>query len=171
MFHVERYTKTLAVKGFLLFFISMISFSCMAPRATIQIQDYILMDDGKKILDKKEGLTAFIFENDQRKYPFVDFITTKYNLGSYYDVEYWVTIDGQRFKVFLYDNAELEKYFVTSQFMVSNVETEATKITNIKFIALSMISDRNEDVLRDDSLYQGIAIKYLKDLKNEFLKN
>lgn len=171
MFHVERYIKTLAVKGFLLFFISIVCIGCGINQPTVQINDYILMENGKEILDKERGLTAFIFENDQRKMPFVYYLADKYNICSYNDVSYWVTIEGQRFKVYLYDNAELEKYFVTSQFMVTNVETEATKVSNVKFIALSMISDSNEDVLSDKSLFQGIAIKYLKDLKNEFLKN
>lgn len=168
---MERCIKTLAIKGFLLFFISSLCICCGINQPTIQIHDYILMENGKQILNKEKGLTAFIFENDQRKIPFVYYVADKYNVGSYSDISYWVTIEGQRFKVYLYDNAELEKYFVTSQFMVSNVETQATKVSNVNFIALSMISDSNEDVLSDTSLFQGIAIKYLKYLKNEFLKN
>ncbi|MEL1246063.1 hypothetical protein AAEO56_17450 [Flavobacterium sp. DGU11] len=164
--------KTLFCKGLFVLLILMLSTSCITPRHTVEINSYVLMENGKEILGKEKGLIAFIFENNQRKMPFAQFVAYKYNLGTYTDVSYWVTVDGYRLKVFLYENAELEKYFDISQFMVSNVETEANIVgSKAKFLAMSVISESNEDCLADNSLYKNITIKYLEALKDEYNKS
>lgn len=166
---MERFVRTLVIKAFTVLFAITLCVSCITPQHTVQITDYVLLENGKQVLGREKGLTAFIFENNQRKVPFVQFVSDKYNLGTYTELEYWVDYEGYRFKIMVYDNAELEKYFNTSQFMISTVETEANKLTNINFIALSVINDKNEDCLANGSLYQNIAIKYLKELKAEYL--
>ncbi|AWH84411.1 hypothetical protein HYN59_04450 [Flavobacterium album] len=149
-----------------------LAMSCITPRHTVEINSFVLMYNGKEILGKDKGLTAFIFENNQRKMPFAQFLANKYSIGSYTDVSYWVTVDGHRLKVFLYENAELEKYFDISQFMVSNVETDANIVgSTAKFLAMSVINENNEDCLADDSLYKNITIQYLEALKDEYNKS
>lgn len=149
----------------LLFFL----FGCAAPRPTVAIDDYVLLRGGKEVLGREQGLTAFLFENNPRKMPFQQFLADKYNVGTYHDVEYWVTVEGHRFKVLLYENAEVEKYFDTSAFMRKNIEPESMIVgSTARFIALSVISDKNEDCLSDNSLYQNIALNYLKKLKLEY---
>lgn len=171
MFHVEHKIKTLFRRGFFLFCIVMFAASCITPRHTVEINDYILLNNGKEILGKEKGLTAFMFENNPRKIPFQQFVANKYDVGSYHDVSYWVTIDGNRYKVFVYENSDVEKYFDISEFMVSNVETDANIIgSRAKFIALSMINASNEDCLAENSLFRNVAIQYLKQLKDEYLK-
>ncbi len=172
MFHVEHKIKTLFRRGFFLFCIAMIAVSCITPRHTVEINDYILLDNGKEILGKEKGLTAFMFENNPRKIPFQQFVADKYDIGSYHDISYSVTIDGNRYKVFVYENSDVEKYFDISEFMVSNVETDANIIgSRAKFIALSMVTASNEDCLAESSLFRNIAIKHLKQLKDEYLNN
>jgi len=170
MFHVEPILKTLFLKGFLVFIIvAALATSCIKPQGTIEIQDYTLLANGKPILGNKQGLTAFMFENNLRKIAFQQFLADKYGVGTYNDVTYEVTVEDHRFKVFLYENAEIEKYFTVSQFMVTMAETEENiKGSNQKFIALSIVNNANEDCLADGSLYQQIAVKYLKSLKDEY---
>lgn len=143
--------------------------SCITPRHTVEINEYILVPNGKPVLGHNNGLTAYVFENNQRKIPFQQFVGDKYKLGSYIDIDYYVTIEGTRFKVYIYENAELEKYFDVSQFMVSNVETDANVIgSKANFIAVSILDDHNNDALADTSLYQNIVINYLKNLVKEY---
>ena len=170
MFHVKLFGKALAVKGFLLFILLFfIPTACITPRHTVEINEYALLPNGKQILGKKEGLTAFIFENNQTKIPFSQYIGLKYNLARYTEVEYWVTIESHRFKVMIYENDELQKYFDTSVFMVSNVEPDINiKGSKANFIAISVINDTNEDCLSDSSLYQNMVINYLRELRNEY---
>lgn len=169
MFHVERFLKTLLLKGFFVFLVVILFTACITPRHTVEINDFVLMANGKEVLGRDKGLTAFIFENNKRKAPFQQFIVQKYKLGYTRDIEYFVMIEGIRFKVFLYENAELEKYFDTSQFMVTNFETEVNRIgSSADFIAMSVINDNNEDCLDEGSLYQTIVIKYLRELKYEY---
>ena len=170
MFHVERITKNfLKIGFFVLLFLTAVG--CAVPRASIPINDYILLPEGKEILGREKGLTIFLFENDKTKIPFHYFVAEKYNLGDYHDIEYWVTLNGNRYKVFVYENDEIQKYYDTSQFMVSTVETEANVISKADFLAISMISSSNEDCLADDSLFRNIALTYLKQLKDQYLKS
>lgn len=169
MFHVERFLKTLLLKGFFVFLVVILFTACITPRHSVEINDFVLMANGKEVLGRDKGLTAFIFENNKRKAPFQQFIIQKYKLGYTRDIEYFVMIEGIRFKVFLYENAELEKYFDTSQFMVTNFETEVNRIgSSADFIGMSVINDNNEDCLDEGSLYQTIVIKYLRELKYEY---
>lgn len=169
MFHVELKLKTL-LKGFLVFIVATVfAASCIRPQHTVEIEDYTLLENGKQILGKEKGLTAFLFEGNQRKIPFQQFLADKYGVGSYTDVSYTVKVEGYSFKVYLYEYAEIEKYFDVSQFMVTMSETQPNiKGSTAKFIALSIVNNANEDCLEENSLYQQIAIKYLKSLKDEY---
>lgn len=172
MFHVKRCVKTLIFKGFLPFIILMFAVGCATQRGAIPIDDYVLIPGGKEVLGKKEGLTAFVFENDQTKMPFTQFVGLKYNLPTYTEVEFWVTVDGHRLKVLVYENEELNKYFDMSVFMIRNNEIETNiRGTKANFIAVSVINDANEDCLADNSLYQNVVVNYLKALKNEYYKS
>jgi len=169
MFHVERFLKLFLLKGFFVFFVCLMFTSCITPRHTVEINDYILLLDGKELLGHEKGLTAFVFENNQKKMPFQQFLMAKYNLGPTEELNYYVNVENIRFKVFLYTNDELNKYFDTSQFMVSNFETEVNRVgSSANFLAVSVINDNNEDCLAEGSLFQSIAVKYLKDLKYEY---
>lgn len=170
MFHVEQEEiKTLFRKGFLVFLTAMVFTACGTTRHSVEIQDFVLVPNGKQVLGKDRGLTAFIFENNPRKIPFVQFVAQKYGIGQYVDVSYWVTVEGYRFKVFVYDSDELQKYFDMGQFMVTRQETTQNVVgSSEKFIGLSMITDANEDSLDEQSLFHKIAISYLKSLKDEY---
>ncbi len=171
LFHVKRFVKTLSSKGFFVFLVMALATSCITPRHTVEIKNYVLMENGKEVLGRDKGLTAFIFENNQAKMPFAQFLAFKYNLGSYTDVSYAVDIDGHKMKVFLYENAELEKYFDVSQFMVTRVETNANIVgSRARFLAMSVLSESNEDCLEETSLYRNITINYLEGLKEEYNK-
>ncbi|RYD72783.1 MAG: hypothetical protein EOP55_18235 [Sphingobacteriales bacterium] len=166
---MEPYLKTLFKKGFLVFLMAAVFTSCITPRHTVEISDYILLPNGKEVLGHENGLTAFIFENNPRKMVFVQFVADKYGVGSYRDVKYNVDIDGRRYTVFVYENAELEKYFDVSDFMVRNAEPEMNIVgSTAKFLAVSVINDSNEDCLAENSLYKNTVAKYLKNLKDEY---
>jgi len=171
MFHVERFSKikTLFNKGFLVFIAATLFTCCIQPRHTIEINDYVLVSGGKKVLGREQGLTAFIFENNPRKMPFVQFAADKYGVGSYKDVNYWVTYEGHKLKVLLYDLDELQKYFDMGQFMVTSHTTDVNVIGSKEhFIGLSVINESNEDCLDDSSLFKQVTLKYLKELKDEY---
>jgi hypothetical protein len=170
LFHVEPILKTLFNRGFLVFItVAFLATSCITQRHTVEIQNYILLQKGKVVLGHPEGLTAFMFENSPRKIPFSQFVADKYQLPKYNDIEYTVDVDGNRFKVYVYENAEIEKYFDTSEFMVTKQENEANiKGSTAKFIALSMTDANNQDCLAENSLFKNIATKYLVQLKDEY---
>jgi hypothetical protein len=149
--------------------VALMSTSCITQRHTVEIQNYILLQKGKVVLGHREGLTAFMFENSPRKIPFSQFVADKYQLPKYNEIEYTVDVDGNQFKVYVYENAEIEKYFDTSEFMVTKQENEANiKGSSAKFIALSMTDANNQDCLAENSLFKNIATKYLVQLKDEY---
>ena len=169
MFHVEQYFDKPIFKGTIISLLLFIFLnSCMGARQTIQITDYILEPNGKEIIGNK-NLTAFIFENNLKKLPIEQFLSAKFKTDNYQQNEFWITIDKEKYKVIIYDKPDYEKYFINANFAVVNQEPENEKSNDQrKFIAISMINSSNEDCLSDDSLYQNIAVNYLKKLKDEF---
>ena len=172
MFHVERILLKLMNKGklsiFLLFFIIL---SCGITRQKYIIEDYTIVPNAKEILGNK-GLNAFVFENNKKLIPFQQFVSNKFKLVSYQEKEFWVTIEGDKYKIILYDNDELLKYINTFDFALANQNPDVVNVgSSADFIAISMINSRNEDCLSEGSLYESIAVKYLKQLKDEFLSN
>jgi len=172
MFHVERSLLTLMNKGklpvFLMFFIVL---GCGITRQKFVIDDYTIVPNAKEILGNK-GLSAFVFENNKKILPFQQFLTNKFKLDSYQEKEFWVMLEGDQYKIILYDNDELIKYINTSDFILANQNPDVVNVgSTADFIAISMISSRNEDCLVEGSLYENIAVKYLKQLKDEFLSH
>ena len=169
MFHVERNSKTTVNKGKILAFLSFIMIcGCGTMKPNVQIDDYILVPNGKEIIENK-GLTAFIFENNKRQIPIEQYISLKFNVDNYSQNEFWVSIDNQNYRLIIYDYTEFEKYFNSSNYSVINLEPANVVIQDKRdFIAISMINSYNEDCLADGSLYQNTAIKYLKKLKDEY---
>lgn len=170
MFHVElrrinRIFKATTAILLLLFVLQ----SCVVAKPGYQIDDYYVSENGKEILGTKP-LNAFIFENNLKNLPFEQFLAVKYKLDSYLTRDFWVTIDKNRYKILVYDFAEFDKYFGTANFAAVDQENIANIVGGQpKFIAISMITDSNEDCLSDKSIFQNMAINYLKKLKDEYI--
>ena len=169
MFHVEPSVSTCFPKRSILLGLTLVLLnSCVLGRQTMQITDYILVPNGKEVLGSK-GLTSFIFENNITKIPIEQYLSTRLKSDNYLQKEYCVTIEQEKYKIIIYDNAEFEKYFDSSHYAVKNEQPENSKNGDSrKFIAISMINSFNEDCLAQDSLFQNIAVTYLKKLKDEY---
>src|SRR5690606_21395560 len=169
MFHVERNIKTLFQRGFFLFLLVGIMQSCISQRQAVDVSDYILVENGKQIYGKEEGLTAFIFQNNPKQITFAQFLYNKYNLMKFTEIEYWVTLEGMKFKVFFYENDELNKYFDKSDFVASNVVPDSAVVgSKVKFLSITVVNEYNEDCLTDSSLFKNIVNNYLEEFKDEF---
>ena len=171
MFHVKRFNTNRIIKGFMpIFLIIFIFQSCVGARTGYQIDDYYISENGKEILGTKP-LNAFIFENNVTNLPFEQFVALKFKLNNLLSREFWITINGSKYKLIIYENSEFDKYFGYSNFAAVNQEN----LTNIvggqsKFIAISVINEFNEDCLSDKSMLQNVVTVYLKNLKDEYIK-
>ena len=170
MFHVKRYIKTIVNKGILvLLLLFFLLTSCGSRKATIQIPDYILVPNGKEILGNSAGLTAFLFENNTKNLSIEKFLSMKFKSENYFSTEYWVVIEKTKYKMIVYDHADFEKYFNSSNYSVINLEPQNDQSDQQrKFIAISIINANNEDCLADGSLFQNLTVNYLKKLKDEY---
>lgn len=171
MFHVERMTQNRIIKGIVsILLIIFILQSCVGAKAGYQIEDYYIAENGKEILGTKP-LNAFIFENNVTNLPFEQFLAVKYKLNNYLSREFWITIDGNKYKMIIYENSEFDKFFGISNFAVKNQENIANIVGGQpKFIAISMINEFNEDCLSDKSIFQNRITTYLKNLKDEYIQ-
>jgi len=169
MFHVKRIARNLNYKGMIAILLLCFALNgCVGARPSIQIPDYILVPNGKDIIGHK-GLTAFIFENINTKLPIEQYLSAKLKSENYAVKEYWVTIEKDKYKIIIYDNADFEKFFNSANYAPINVVPDNVKNGDArKFIAISMINASNEDCLADGSLFQNMAVKYLKILKDEY---
>lgn len=143
---------------------------CVGARPTITIPDYLIVRNG---LEHNGGsLNAFVFENNPGKISIEGFLNNKFAVENYSNREFSITIDGQKYKLILYDSAEFEKYFNSANYAVMRLEPQSSQVgLNRKFIAWSVVSANGEDVLSDDSLFQNNIIKYLQTLKEEYYSN
>lgn len=171
MFHVKRFVQNLASGGIILIFLMLFVFqSCGVSRAGYQIDDYYISENGKEIIGTKP-LTAFIFENNITNLPFEQFLALKYKLNNLLSREFWITIDGSKYKLIIYENSEFDKYFGYSNFAAVNQENLANIVGGqSKFIAISVVNEFNEDCLSDKSMLQNVVTVYLKNLKDEYIK-
>lgn len=169
MFHVElNYQSSInkRIVGFIL--VLFVSLACNPSRQIIQIPDYIILPNGKEVLGNY-SLNAFIFENNLKNLTIEKFLSIKFKGENYYSKEYRITIDNTNFKLLLYDNDEFEKYFNSSNFAVINLEPENSQYgQQRKFVAFSVVNDRNEDCLAETSLVRNIVVNYLNKLKDEY---
>lgn len=151
-------------------FIISLFIACSVARQRIEIADYIVVENGKKAIGIKP-LHAFIFENKLSNIPFQKFIASKYNTQNNYEPELWITIEKEKYKLLFYSIDEFEKFFNSQNYTAIIQENDAEKYGNqSKFIAISMTNEKGEDCLSNNSLYLNVAKKYLKNLKNEYLK-
>lgn len=172
MFHVKPNMRKPAIKGITgTLFLFFVIIGCAGAKQSIQIPDYILVPNGKENIGGN-NLTAFIFENNMKNVPIEQYLSMKFQTNNLFENEFWVTTEGHKFKIIIYDYNEFEKYFVSTNYAPMSVIPENAKSGDQrKFIAISMINSFNEDCLADGSLLQNIAINYLKNLKDEFLRN
>lgn len=170
MFHVKRIRQNHTVRGiFAILLIVFILQSCVGAKAGYQIDDFYISENGKETIGTKP-LNAFIFENNVTNLPFEQFLAVKYKLNNLLSREFWITIDGSKYKLFIYDNAEFDKYFGFSNFAAVDQENIANIIGGQpKFIAISMVNEFNEDCLSDKSMLQNVSTIYLKNLKDEYI--
>lgn len=163
MFHVERF-KPLFTLILFYFFIN-----CGVAKPRIEIDDYVLLPNGKSVLNKAP-LNAFVFENSLKNIDIQQYLATKFNTPSTFEKEFSVIIDKNKFKLLIYDKDEFDKYFNTNLFIIKNQENDADIQRNYqKFIAISVVDDKNQDCLLENALYQQIILNYLKQLKNDYL--
>lgn len=170
MFHVERISKNRTIRGILMVFLMILFLqSCVGAKVGYQIDDYYIAPNGKEILGTKP-LNAFIFENNVTNLPFEQFVAVKFNLNNLLSREFWVTIDGAKYKLIIYENSEFDKYFGFSNFAAVDQENLANIVGGQpKFIAISMVNEFNEDCLSDKSMLQNVSTIYLKNLKDEYI--
>lgn len=158
-------------KFFVILFILVLTLSCGINKSKYVIEDYTLVPNAKAILGN-DGLTAFVFENNKKILPFQQFLVNKYKLQTYNQRQISFSINENQFVLHVYDNDEVIKYINISDFVMKEQVPEVSQIGNQPdFIVVSVVNDKNEDCLKDNSLYQNIVIKYLKNLKQEYLKN
>ena len=173
LFHVERYkSKMFFLKTFLIFFLVCVLLSCGINKPRIEIQDFIIMNSGMTIA-KSEPLNTFVFENNLNNLPFQDFLTKHFKTNVLHNKSIDFRIEGSNLKLIVYDPDDFERFFGTNNFIAKNQENNANKTGNAnKFIALSVISDSNQDCLNQNNLQFQITIDYLKNLKAKyFLSN
>lgn len=163
MFHVERF------KTFFCFILLIFYINCGVAKPRIEIDDYIVLSNGKSVASNV-ALNAFVFENSLKNIDIQQYLAAKFKSPSTFEKEFTIKIDKNKFKLLVYDKDEFDKYFNTNLFIIKNQEIESEIHRNYqKFIAISVVDDKNQDCLLENALYQQIILNYLKQLKNDYL--
>jgi len=148
--------------------LSLATVACLGTRNSIQIPDYLLVENGIE-LQSHQPVTAFVFENNQKNPPIEKFLSKKFKNANYFEKQFWITVNDVKMKLIVYDAAEFEKYIGSGNYAQINQEPENAKYgIQPKFIAFSIVLANNQDCLTPQSLYQNLALTYLKNLKDEY---
>lgn len=145
---------------------------CGVQQGGYIIDDYLIVPTEATNTVGTKNLNVFVFENDLTTPPIEYFLTEKYTLASYQTREFWITTptkDRLYFKVL--DKDETQKFLDLSQYGARIQETKGNRdISQSKYLAFSLTDENGEDCLSEKSLFYNIAIQYLKNLKEEYLR-
>jgi len=136
------------------------------------IDDYLIVPTEATNTIGTKNLNVFVFENDLTTPPIEFFLAEKYTLPTYQTREFWVTTDTkERLYIKVLERPEIEKFLDLSQYGARVQETKGNRdITQSKFLALSVTDENGQDCLSEKSLFYNVATKYLKNLKDEYLR-
>lgn len=145
---------------------------CGVQQGGYIIEDYLIVPTEATNTIGTKNLNVFVFENDLTTPPIELFLAEKYTLPTYQTREFWVTTDTkERLYIKVLERDEIEKFLDLSQYGARIQETKGNRdITQSKYLALSVTDENGDDCLSDKSLFYNVATKYLKNLKDEYLR-
>ena len=167
MFHVEhRFPKHVLTICFVI-----CQLSCGISKPKIEIQDFAILSDGM-VVGKNKSVNAFVFENNLQNKPFQDFLVMHFKTTSLSNRIISFKINQIPLKMLLYDQDDFERFFGVNNFVAQNQENITNKLGNInKFVAISVVTEDNQDCLDQNNLLQQTVIDYLQNLKKLYLKS
>lgn len=167
-----------------LFVLSLVP-SCIPLRIAPQIEDYKIIR-GKKFKRNLSERQMFVFEDPKQAEQLYSFINKKFNLKNenvYDDVPF--VVDGKQYFFAFYEIEIPDKALNLGPLLVDLVlnmalENEAPEFyladesrdiirTENWYVAIEVYSDLEKDCLAKGSLSREAVLKYLRDLKNEYL--
>ncbi len=156
--------------------------SCIPIRIAPNINDYEITK-GKNFKKSLPRRQMFIFEDPKEANHFYDYINTKFNLDDtnvYDDVPF--NINGQQYFLSFYETEipnktiNLLPTISSALFNAAIGNTDNEDISDPEmvrngnwYIAIEVYNDIEKDCLSDDSLSRTQVLKYLRDLKKEYL--
>ena len=156
--------------------------SCIPIRIAPSIEDY-QVTEGKKFKRELPKRQMFIFEDPKEENAFYNYVNVKFQLEDdqvYDDVPF--SINGAQYFLSSYETEIPDKAINLFPALLDatvngalNVEDndplEATEIIRNGnwYIAMEVYSDSENDCLKPNSLSRNVVLKYLRDLKNEYL--
>ena len=158
--------------------------SCIPLRIAPNIDDYKIAK-GKTFKRSLPTRHMFIFEDSKEAGEFYDYVNTKYNLSddNVYDDIPFVLNDNQYFFSF-YETEIQDKSFqllpivldiaISTSLGSDNVDPifsnpDGISRTGNYYIALEVYSDLENDCLDENSFSRASVLKYLRQLKDEYL--
>lgn len=167
MFHVEQKAVMRTAVGMTLIFCFFLMSSCRPAQSRQVISDYVILRNGKSI-QSNTPLNAFVFEDKSEGYRFKEFVELKANaIPTLHGLT--VSIIGEPVTLAFYNNDELDKYFVLSDFIVSDLKPKTEALTHrSNFVAVSAVDSQNRDCLSESSLFYQATTDWLKKKKDEF---
>jgi len=170
MFHVEPNIKNRIIKGLAMICIPFFVFSCIPVKTNPVISDYHILNPIPNKLNEKSRDGVFIFENNKMSGSFQSFLVQKLNpTNKKENRDFNVSLEGTKFIISVLDQREMETYIDLSDFFIKTSKTGVIKKGDEKsYVAITVKTPNGEDCLKNNSLYQNIVLKYLKNLKQEF---
>lgn len=170
MFHVKLDIKTRSIKGLAMICIPFFVFSCIPVKTNPVIADYHILNSTPNKLNEKNKGGVFIFENHHLSGSFQSFLVQKLHpTNKNENRDFQVLLDNTKFIISVLDQRETEMYIDLSDVLRLPAKPGLLKSGDEKsYVAITVKTPTGEDCLKNNSLYQNIVLKYLKNLKQEY---
>lgn len=170
MFHVKLDIKTHSIKGLAMICIPFFVFSCISVKTNPVIADYHILNSTPNKLNEKNKDGVFIFENHRLSGSFQSFLVQKLNpTNKNENRDFQVLLENTKFIISVLDQRETEMYIDLSDVFRLPAKPGLLKSGDEKsYVAITVKTPTGEDCLKNNSLYQNIVLKYLKNLKQEY---
>lgn len=162
--------KNRSIKGLAMICIPFFIFSCIPVKTNPVIADYHILNSMPNTLNEKNKDGIFIFENHRMSGSFQSFLVQKLNLTNKKENrDFQVSLESTKFIISVLDQREMETYIDLSDVFIKTSKTGLIKNGDEKsYVAITVKTPDGEDCLKNNSLYQNIVLKYLKNLKQEY---
>jgi len=171
---VDAFYKTIIMKAFLLIFCLLFFVGCIPLRIAPSIKtDKVML--AKKFKRKLPREHAFIFEDPKDANEFYNYVNTKYEL-QHQDVDRNVPFDVSENEVLYFSFYEVEIPNKTLNFLPLIIDGDDPILEDAYvsrkgnwYIAITVVDDDSNDCLKPDNIHYQSVLKYLKDLRVEYI--
>ena len=156
---------------FLLLFLVLFSVQgCFPVKSVPDVSGFTIVEGNENSKNELERLNKFMFQVYRSSIIFERYLDDRFeNEKGFNPKNFRVKVEGVWFNFSVLSEDETSKYIDFTDFVFKKEDPELVKDGKTKyFIAITVVTDENEDCLKIDSFYRYIISNYLNEIRMGF---